>query len=69
MLSTVSMRPDEVAAVTGLSAGYVRKLIRAGKLEARHVGRAVVVPIAAVEALIEGSPRVVAEFGDGNAAA
>jgi excisionase family DNA binding protein len=52
----ISMRPEEVAAATGLSLSTIRKMIRAGTLEGRHVGRCVIVPIAAVHALIDSAP-------------
>jgi excisionase family DNA binding protein len=50
-----SYRPGTLAAETGLSVSTIRKLIRSGKLEARHVGRAVIIPGEAARDLIDNA--------------
>ncbi|HME69191.1 MAG TPA: helix-turn-helix domain-containing protein [Myxococcota bacterium] len=55
--SLPTLRPREVALISGLGEQHVRRLIDSGELESRRVGRAVLVPVRAVVGLLgEGSP-------------
>jgi hypothetical protein len=54
----LGMRPEKVAEATGWSVAYVRKLIRTGQLDARKVGRTVIVMPESVRALQEAAPRI-----------
>lgn len=50
----LSYRLEEVAESTGLSLGMIRKEVREGKLNVRHIGRAVVVLSEDLETWLKG---------------
>lgn len=50
----LSYRIREVAEATGLCAGTVSRMVREGKLPATRVGRAILIPADAVEAMVAG---------------
>lgn len=51
-----TLRPSEVAVVTGLAVGHIRKLIASRELPVHRVGTAVLVPVQAVLALVGEAP-------------
>lgn len=51
MVTRLTYRPREVAEATGLSRETVLRMVRDGRLPSRRVGRAVLIPAEAVEAL------------------
>lgn len=55
------MRVDRLAAETGWSQSYIRKMIRDGRLDGRRVGRTVIVTAESVRLLIDSSPRIGAD--------
>jgi excisionase family DNA binding protein len=53
-LERKAYRPPEVARATGLSRAFIYQLITEGKLRSIRLGRAIVIPAAAVDALLAG---------------
>ena len=57
-MTKVSVSIAEASEMTGLSAQMFRKLIRAGKIKAAHVGRRVLVPIGEIERMTKAGAKL-----------
>lgn len=53
-LRKLAVRPDEAAPMVGLSRNAFRALLRDGTIRTVRVGRAILVPIAAIEQWLAG---------------
>jgi excisionase family DNA binding protein len=63
-LIPLAYRPKDAAAVLGVSRSTIYQMIAEGRLEARKIGAATVIPRASLLALFEAAPRTVAQTAE-----